>query len=98
MTTPIILTDAMRDAVHTEDCVLLDHLLTMVNAFEYSRGYAKLSNPDGLIPHIKCTRCGKVWLIVENEGRDYRDAEAQFNGQLKTPKPPRVPKPRSTPK
>lgn len=92
MASPINVTPEMRQAVYAEDCLNKGHSIKAETALYFTNGMMTLQNIEGLIPHLNCERCGKVWLVVETPGADYTDAETQYNNSLlpANRKPPRV--------
>jgi hypothetical protein len=81
MTTPIVVTDEMRQAVYDADCAVKGHiynLTTMMN----SANQVKSRDPN-LLPHVSCLRCTRVWLVIEDDGDNYDDAETKFQDKLK---------------
>ena len=84
----ITVTDEMRQAVHEEDCGRLGHDLALDDAFQFIPGSLspRLGARDAkTIPHMRCRRCGHVFLILEDGGSDYAEAEAKFKARLKDP-------------
>lgn len=84
MTEPQI-TDEVRRAVYAADCTYWGHQYD----FRSAVGGTDRPNPNdergmpmpvlrapaaGQIPHLRCGRCGAVWLVVDEPGRDYDDA------------------------
>ena len=83
-------TPEMRAAVYADDCVIEGHIISIENMMsnnphikpkEYSPEIR--SENEGEFPHIFCRRCKKVWLIIEDPGTDYEDAETKLQGKLK---------------
>ncbi len=99
MTIPITVTPEMRQAVYDADCVVEGHVFKIDNVLQLVNNTTALANAEGLIPHLYCARCGKVWLVVETPGNGYADAESKFNASLlpANRQPSRIPKPRTGP-
>ena len=89
------LTDEMRQAVHDEDCFRLGHTMETRNAVMWNNSNfndGQLYGPNGRIPHLNCSRCGRVWLVVGDEpGSDYEDALARFRNRVKPGREPVTP-------
>jgi len=87
------ITDEMRAAVHDEDCSNLGHDMSLDTAFlimdTVPRAQFGSRDPDKM-PHLSCLRCGRVWLVIEDAGASYADAEAKLTGRLKDPKKLRI--------
>lgn len=111
MATEITVTDEMRQAVYEADCEAIGHLFhdgdlyqTVQVAPELRRGgnpFKKIlgSHEAGKLPSIGCTRCGRVWLLVEQPGTSYDDAVAKLQARMTDPAsllpapPPPAPEP-----
>jgi len=89
MTTPV--TPEMREAVYAEDCKKNGHILDITNMFQNSdedsiagRHAPDVQGPDDeTFAHIFCRRCGRVWIVLEDSGRDYDQAVKKFQKLLK---------------
>lgn len=84
----IEITDEMRKAVREEECALKGHDFNLNTAFRQDEtvtsGFrSKVGGPDDKLPHLSCTRCERVWLIIE-AAAPYEEAETSLLGQLKT--------------
>lgn len=85
----IEVTDAMRQAVYTEDCARLGHLYSFdevigsVPTDEIARPVLRASDRDKF-PHITCNRCDSVWLVFPDRGTNYDDAERLLYARLRT--------------
>lgn len=81
----IELTDEIRQAVHDEECAKLGHAFdtSTVLTMDLSGGGTKvvLSDRDKA-PHLSCPRCGRVWLLVEQNIIGYDAAENDLLGRL----------------
>lgn len=89
----ITLTDDMRAAVHAEDCERLGHDFAFDAAFQSDPHTSRpsLDSRDaGKMPHLSCRRCGSVWLIIEDAGSSYADAESRLARRLKDPRAVRL--------
>jgi len=87
------ITDEMRAAVHDEDCSNLGHDINLETAFMVSDTVPRAqfgSRDPNKMPHLSCLRCGRVWLVLEDAGTSYAEAEAKFTGRLKDPGKVRV--------
>lgn len=82
------ITDEVRAAVLAEQCATAGHILDISELI----GNDAAVNPeemtvrvkarrDDTIAHIRCKRCGRVWLVVV-DGPSYDDAEDALNAQL----------------
>lgn len=82
----IELTDETRKAVHDEDCARLGHQLNIANAmlWEDNSG-GRVRGPAGKLAHIKCDRCGQVWLVIEVPGLSYEDIVTKMRARLVDP-------------
>lgn len=88
MTSPPELTDEIRQAVRDEDCARLGHQFQLENMLRGPSGPpVEVRGPDGQLPHLLCPRCGRVWLLVEEAGRGYQDADNRFRGRLRDDDP-----------
>lgn len=83
----IEVTDEMRRAVYADDCKRLGHEIDARNALRFgtTSGYGpELAGPDtATLPHLVCARCGKTWLVAEEPGDDYADAEQKHRARLR---------------
>lgn len=87
---PIEITDELRRAVHDEDCAEHGHVIDFNGAFQRlstdPHGGLSLEGPDeATLAHLHCSRCSKVWLIVEDPGNDYADAVGRLRGKFRNP-------------
>jgi hypothetical protein len=97
MTTPIAVTPEMRKAVYEEDCGRLGHMFHLGFAVgtqppepgDPNIGYGNvIAAPTAdELPRIVCSRCGKIWLIMEEPGDNYDDAETKLQNKLKATDP-----------
>jgi len=82
-------TPNMRRAVYEEDCQINGHIYNFSDLLggrdvgEEEVQVVDLIGHDDKIPHIHCSRCNKVWLVVEVPGIDYDDAVAKLEKRLK---------------
>jgi hypothetical protein len=86
--TPIIeVTEEMRQAVYTADCLAKEHLFSfnVVSLVATSDGSRMDIGGGGKIAHVSCARCGKVWLLIEEPGLSYDDAVAKLKGRMVDP-------------
>jgi len=83
------ISDEQRAAVRAELCAQLGHDLDITEAIRNDRGIGDpdkrtmnvRGKDDDTVPHLRCTRCPKVWLIMP--GVDgYDGAEDVLNDQL----------------
>lgn len=89
---PIEVTPEMRQAVYEADCEVKGHLFIFDNVFQSTDGHTSVvSGPDAdTLPHVRCGRCTKVWLLIDDPGNDYDDAVVK----LRARKPADLGKPR----
>lgn len=92
MTTPIVVTPEMRQAVMDAECELVGHQLRFdnVSKFEGRNGRIEGPNPNQM-PHIFCGRCGHVWIVLPKDGKNYNSAERQFRRRLAPDDPDYLP-------
>lgn len=103
----IEVTDEMRAAVYAADCELKGHAFQIGELFHTVSVPAEqrdlvgdpfkkvLGSRDAdKLPSLSCSRCNKVWLVMEDPGTSYADAEAQLAAKLKDPANAK-PKPRA---
>lgn len=83
--TPIVVTDAMRQAVMREMCDTQGHVYSFVNLLS-DRGHAGSTqiraSSDELLPHIFCSRCQKTWIVFDQPGDGYDDAEMKLRERI----------------
>lgn len=91
MTTPIVVTEEMRQAVYDADCERLGHLLNQTNAMSLDGGGRRIRGPEGQMPHITCNRCGRAWIVLPRDGRNYAQAERRFRERLLPTDPEALP-------
>jgi hypothetical protein len=83
------ITPEIRRAVYEADCEQLGHRLTFEDVSRSSEtgdgGFVlRLAAQDHYrLPHIRCARCGSVWIVHPVRGVDYDDAERQIYGLLR---------------
>lgn len=88
----IVITDEMRAAVLAElgeTCVHVYDMRDLIGSGP--------PDPDGLprsvvrardddrLPHLRCRRCGRVWLVIDTDGVDYDDAVAKAAQRMDRP-------------
>lgn len=86
-------TEEMRQAVYAADCDALGHIPDVSPAIMSEPatgpdGSARITvgNSDAtLLPHLRCRRCGHVWLVIEDPGTSYDDAVAKEKARVKDP-------------
>lgn len=99
MTGPIQITDEMRETIYTADCLAKGHLFTfnVLTTNDTPTGPRMDVSGGHEIANMACKRCGKVWLVIEEPGRDYQDAVAKLKARMIDPgsvkEPPKAPKP-----
>jgi hypothetical protein len=80
------LTDEMRHAVHLDDCARLGHQIDLNTVFSMEGSRARIQGPDASkIAHLLCMHCGQVWMVIEEPGSDYLDAENKLKARMKDP-------------
>lgn len=84
---PVVVTPEMRRAVYAADCEQLGHQPDFQNALGGSWGhYMAIGGPDEqTMPHVKCARCGVVWLLWPTEFASYEEAVATVRSKLSAP-------------
>jgi hypothetical protein len=82
-------TDEMRKAVYEADCAAKGHILDITPAFGAPSGSSNtVRGPDeNTAPYLACRRCDKVWLVIEEPGNSYEEAETSLLDQLKATTP-----------
>lgn len=88
MSAPVPLTDAIRNAVHTEDCERLGHEFSFDALLQmHDPGHAppRVRGPEGKLAHLRCRRCPKVWVVIEEPGEGYEDAVARLIAKFRDP-------------
>jgi hypothetical protein len=80
----IELTDEMRKAVLDEICLRDGHTVDLTNLLGSN---SSMVGPEGQLPHIVCSRCKRVWLVVETPALDYETAEENAVTQLASETP-----------
>ncbi len=106
----IEVTEEMRQAVYEADCDIKGHAFQIGDLFhslpipdEQRDGvgdpFKKIlgSRDDDKLPSISCSRCNKVWLVVDEPGASYDDAVTKLKNRVKDPDSVK-PKPRKDPK
>jgi hypothetical protein len=90
----IEITEELRQAVHEDDCEHLGHIFNLNMIFgalpgetgPISTGAAVITGPnDTTFPHLKCSRCGHVWLVIPESGKTYDDAAQNLKSKLTDP-------------
>lgn len=88
----IEVTDEMRRAVYEADCAAHGHILDTSSAVgndgdvHPERYTPSVIGPDAdTLPHIRCQRCTKIWLVIEDPGDDYADAVAKLKARVRDP-------------
>lgn len=96
----IEVTPEMRAAVYEADCKARGHIWDTTNMLsatdeilpESTNGYPTTvvrAQDATQMPHLKCSRCERVWLVMDEPGNDYEDAVARainrVGGDTKTP-------------
>ncbi|MGD9989318.1 hypothetical protein [Pseudonocardia sp.] len=79
----IEVTDEMRQAVYEADCEAKGHIHVFDKMLQRTDGPANVvSGPDeATMPHVRCQRCPKVWLLIDDPGNDYDDAVAKLRSR-----------------
>lgn len=81
------ITDEMRRAVHEDDCARSGHQIETGGLFQpgaLDADRMRLGSPDELkLPHITCARCGRFWIVLPANGRNYDDAERAVYGVMR---------------
>lgn len=78
----IEVTDEMRQAVYEADCAAKGHMFVFDKVFQTDGGVPVVSGPDeSTLPYVRCQRCTKVWLLIDEPGNDYTDAVAKLRGR-----------------
>lgn len=86
------ITDEMRAAVFAAECERRGHVPDIDEAISNDPTVYPDENTiriradtPGLIPHIRCRRCGHVWLIIDDPGQGYDHAVAKLQARLHDP-------------
>jgi hypothetical protein len=92
MSEPIKVTEEMRRAVFADMCERQGHAFTLDSLIQttYTDGFAGnhiKAKTDGQLPHVRCSRCDKTWLVVDDPGEGYDNAVKKFRDRLKTGDP-----------
>lgn len=86
----IDITPEVRQAVYEADCAETGHRVDPMGVFSYSKTvqYQQIGSEDELkLPHMKCLRCGRVWIVCPLDGADYEDAERQLYSMMEPKNP-----------
>lgn len=92
MTNPLpVVTAEMREAVYADDCKRTGHILDIDNAYQISDednltgNHAPdiMGNDDETFAYLTCRRCHRVWIVLEDSGKDYDEAVKKFQNILK---------------
>lgn len=83
----IEVTDEMRRAVFLEMCVNQGHSYSIQSMFRSQSStdgnQTEIGSPDqDLLPHVYCTRCEKTWLVLDEPGDNYDDAETKARARM----------------
>jgi len=89
MATPkkIELTDEIRKAVLAEMCTNQGHQFALANAVVAASESNRVPNiqiKDWKLPHITCSRCGMVWVVVDVPAPTYEAAEEMIRAGAKS--------------
>jgi hypothetical protein len=81
----IELTDEIRKAVWDEFCQENGHQLNFSYMVGRMNGQSvQIEQTDeGLLPHIFCERCGRVWIVIDESYPDYETAEDAMFTRMK---------------
>ncbi len=81
----IEVTDEMRKAVLAEMCEQRGHSLSASTAMSHDdQNRLDIKSTDaGKLPHLSCTQCGKVWIVMSEPGEGYDDAEKKLRTKMK---------------
>lgn len=78
----------IRQAVYEQDCNESGHIFNfdpVISADETVKRVRVIGvTPDNKLPHITCSRCGHVWIVIPFSGHDYKQAERQLYSLLKS--------------
>ena len=95
----IEVTDEMRAAVMAEMCDRDGHSIALDRMFNTTERGRNIGGHDDREPHIYCTRCGMVWLVINDPAGNYDEAEMRLRDRLykadplnKRPERPRLSK------
>jgi hypothetical protein len=84
----IEITDEMRAAVLAEMCQRDGHVVNGNEAIGFDEknqhGVRRL-DPNKL-PHMQCQRCNVTWIVLDETGDGYEDAEEKLRSKLKDTK------------
>ena len=82
MTTPIVVTEEMRQAVYSIDCTTYGHMIDIMGVLSPT-GQIEAADATA-VPYLSCHRCHKVWAIIETPGVNYSTAVDAYNAIAKT--------------
>lgn len=92
MSTPIEITPEIRQAVMDAECALVGHLLRFDSVSKFEGRNGRIEGPvPGQMPHIFCSRCDHVWIVISKDGKSYNAAERQFRKRLNQSDPEYLP-------
>lgn len=83
----IEITDEMRRAVLEQVCADQGHTIDpgpAVSSDNHARYSVKNADP-GKLPHLRCIRCDRTWIVIDEAGTSYEDAEEKLRGRVKDP-------------
>lgn len=82
---PLGVTPEMRQAVYAADCLEHGHLLDPKVGYGPGNDLDVLSGRDAdELPHVRCRRCSKVWVILADDPADgYEAAEEKVTKRVK---------------
>lgn len=107
MPEPEALSALLRRAVYLDDCETHGHTFE----YKHAVGLSDVPNPNnqgnwpnyevesgeqGRLPYIRCSRCGSVWIVIDEPGFGYDDALRKVRKRMGSPADPTAlqPKPR----
>lgn len=92
---PTLINEAVRRAVLLEECESYGHQFSMKNAVSVGEtpnpnnegdwpNLEVKSQDESQLPHIQCTKCHSVWIVIDEPGFGYDDALRRVQKRMGT--------------
>jgi hypothetical protein len=83
------LTDEIRAAVRAEQCAEEGHQLDFTTVLKRDKNnrYEVGSSDPNKLPHVTCRRCLQTWILVDESGATYDEADQKFRDRLRDEDP-----------